>query len=106
MAYIRTTFKDFVAFIRSRGVVGFAVGFILGKAVSDLVGSFVNDILNPIIGLALSRFSELSDAAVHIGGSSIAYGKFLSLVINFILLALVVYVGAKVLRLEKLDKKD
>jgi len=101
---MRKTFIDFFDFIRTRGVVGFAVGFILGRAVSDLVGSFVSDILNPLIGLVLGRFNDLSSATFDIATATIAYGKFLSLVINFLLLALVVYFAIKFLRLEKIDK--
>jgi large conductance mechanosensitive channel len=84
-------FVGFIHFIRTQGVVGFATGFILGRATSDLVGSFVNDIINPLIGLAFSRFTDLSKLAVTINGSTIGYGKFLSLLINFIILAAIVY---------------
>ncbi len=96
--------KNFIAFIRNRGIVGFGVGFILGKATSDLIGSFVTDIINPVIGLATGNFTDLSKMAVHIASTSINYGNFSVNVINFIVLAVVVYVIAKVLRFEKLDK--
>lgn len=99
---IREQFKGFLHFIQTQGVAGFAVGFIIGKAVSDLVGSLVNDIINPIIGLALSRFSDLSKLAITINGSTIAYGKFISLLINFFIVAAVVYFGIKKLS-EKFD---
>lgn len=92
---IRDQFKGFFHFIRTQGVAGFAIGFILGRAVSDLVGSFVNDIVNPVIGLALSRFTDLSKLSWTIHGSVIGYGKFLSLLINFFILAAVVYFGIK-----------
>lgn len=83
--------KGFVHFIRTQGVVGFAIGFILGKAVSDLVGSLVNDIINPLLGLAFKHFGDLTQLVWHIGNSTISYGKFLSLLINFFILAAVVY---------------
>ena len=88
---LKQQFKGFLDFIRTQGVVGFAVGFILGRAISDLVGSLVNDIINPLIGLALSRFSDLSKLSITINDSIIGYGKFLSLLINFFILAFVVY---------------
>jgi large conductance mechanosensitive channel len=100
---IREQFKGFVHFIRTQGVVGFAVGFILGRAISDLVGSLVNDIINPVIGLALNRFSDLSKLAVTLNNSTIGYGKFLSLLINFFILAAVVYFVVKKLS-DKLDQ--
>lgn len=96
--------RNFIHFIRSRGIVGFAVGFILGRAVSDLIGSLVSDIINPVIGLATGSFGDLSDLSIHIFSASINYGKFISVAINFFILAIVVYIGAKILRLEKLDK--
>lgn len=93
-------------FIRTQGVAGFAIGFILGRAVSDLVGSFVTDIINPIIGLMLTHFTDLSKLTLTVNGSVIGYGKFISLLINFFILAAVVYFGIKKLS-EKFDaQKD
>ncbi|MBI5134003.1 MAG: MscL family protein [Candidatus Taylorbacteria bacterium] len=88
---LKEQLAGFIHFIRTQGVVGFATGFILGKATSDLVGSFVNDVINPIIGLAFARFTDLANLGVTINGSTIAYGKTLSLLINFFILAAVVY---------------
>lgn len=96
--------KGFIGFIRQRGVIGFAVGFILGKATSDLIGSFVNDIINPLIGIVTGNFKDLSKMSFQVGSAIVNYGNFLVLLINFIILALVVYVLFKVLRLEKLDE--
>ena len=90
---LKEQLKGYITFIRTQGVAGFAIGFILGKAVSDLVGSFVNDIVNPVLGLAFSRFGSLTDLAFHVGPSTIGYGKFLSFLINFFILAAVVYFG-------------
>jgi len=92
-------------FIRKQGVVGLAVGFILGKAVSDVVGSIVNDLINPIIGIALRGIGDLSALKLSVLGASITYGKFLSISLNFVIVALVVYFGVKKLGLDKLDKK-
>ncbi len=96
--------KGFLEFIRTQGVVGLAVGFILGKAVSDVVASIVSDLINPIIGLALGRFGDLSALSLNILSSNIMYGKFLSILINFTIVAFVVYFGVKKLGLDKLDK--
>jgi len=96
--------KDFIEFIRTRGVVGFAVGFIVGKAVSDLIGSFVTDIVNPLVGLATGSLGDLSAMSLQIFSASVNYGKFISALITFFILVGVVYMFSKVLRLEKLDK--
>jgi large conductance mechanosensitive channel len=96
--------KGFIDFIRQRGVVGLAIGFILGGAISKTVASLVEDIINPLIGLALGKIN-LVDKAFNLGNASIQYGSFISAIINFIIIAAVVYFGFKMLRLEKLDKK-
>jgi large conductance mechanosensitive channel len=96
--------KEFIEFIRTQGVVGLAVGFILGKAVSDVVGSIVKDIINPIIGIALGKFGDLTALEINILSAHITYGNFLSIFINFIVIAFVVYFGVKKLGLDKLDK--
>lgn len=92
-------------FIREKGVVGLAVGFILGGAVSKVVASLVTDIINPILGFALGAAGGLKEAGLQIGPAKILWGSFLSTTIDFIVIALVVYFGVKLLGLEKLDKK-
>lgn len=101
---MRTAALNFIGFIRSRGIMGFAVGFILGKATSDLIGSFVNDIVNPLLGIITGNFKDLTKMAITVGSASINYGNFLVLLINFLVLTLVVYVIFKGLRLERLDQ--
>ena len=96
--------KGFIGFIRERGISGFAVGFILGKATSDLIGSFVNDIINPLLGIVTGNFKDLSKMSVHVGDATVNYGNFIVLLINFVILALVVYMIFKVLRLDHIDR--
>lgn len=97
--------KNFIQFIREQGVVGLAIGFILGGAVSGLVASLIKDIINPIIGLVLGSTSSLQNMGFDIWSAHIALGNFISVLINFIIVAAVVYYGFKLLGLEKLDKK-
>ena len=97
--------NNFIAFIREQGVVGFAIGFILGGAVSELVKSLMADVINPALGLLLGSVQDLKTASVPFFGATIMWGSFLGSLINFIVLAGVVYVLFKMLRLEKLDKK-
>lgn len=94
----------FIEFIREQGVVGLAIGFILGGAVSKMVSSLVTDILNPLIGIILGKV-ELTNMSVHIGNATIAYGNFISNLIDFAMIALVVYFGFKALRLDRLDRQ-
>lgn len=97
--------KGFLDFIREQGVVGLAVGFILGGAVSRVVAGLVTDIINPILGVALGAAGELKSASLAIGSVNILWGDFVSILIDFIIIALVVYFGVKFIGLDKLDKK-
>lgn len=97
--------RGFLDFIRERGVVGFAVGVILGGSVGKLVTSLVNDIINPVVGIFLGRVGQLRSAYIKVGSSKIMWGNFLNSMIDFAIIALVVYFGVKILRLERLDKK-
>lgn len=95
----------FVGFIREQGVIGLAVGFILGGSVSKVVSAFVTDIVNPILSVVLGATDGLRQASVSIGESRILWGDFVSVLIDFLIVAAVVYYGFKGLGLDKLDKK-
>jgi large conductance mechanosensitive channel len=97
--------KGFLEFIREQGVVGLAVGFILGGAVSKVVSALVTDIINPILGIALGAAEGLKTASFKIGTAEIMYGDLVSVIIDFAVIALVVYFGVKLMKLDKLDKK-
>ena len=101
---IKNTLRDFIDFIRTQGVVSVAVAFIIGKAVSDLVASVVTDLVNPIIGIALKNLGDLSALSFHVLSANITYGKFISVLINFVIVAFVVYFGVKIIGVHKLDK--
>ena len=97
--------KGFVNFIRERGVVGFAVAFIVGGAVTKLVASLVTDIVNPILGVLLSKTRSLETMYLKLGQNKILWGHFVSSCIDFLILAFVVYFVVKALRLERIDRK-
>jgi large conductance mechanosensitive channel len=100
--------KDFKAFILRGNVVDLAVGIIIGVAFGAIVASFVNDILMPPIGLGLGNidFANMMVvlkegtapgpyaslvAAKDAGATVIAYGVFINTVINFLIVAAVVF---------------
>ena len=92
--------QGFITFIREQGVVGLAVGFILGGAVSKVVASLVEDVINPLIGLFFES-SDLSEVMLGV----INLGNFISVLIDFIIIAAVVYFIFKGLKLDQLDVK-
>lgn len=98
--------QGFIEFIRKQGIVGLAIGFILGGAISKLVSSFVGDIVNPILGIVLGKVENLKDVSLVVGHTKIMWGDFLAVLVDFIVVALVVYFGVKWLKLDKLDKKE
>ena len=98
-------FKDF---LKNQGVVTLAIGFILGTAISKLVSSLVADIINPLLNVALGGVDDLNTQIFTIGKAHIHYGTFLNNGIDFIVIALVVYIGVKLLGMdqEKIGKMD
>ena len=97
--------KGFLEFIREQGVVGLAVGFILGGAISKVVTSIVNDLITPLLGVLLGSVNNLKDSYFKIGSAKFLWGSFINNLINFLVIAFVVYFGVKILKLDKLDKK-
>lgn len=98
--------SEFIEFIRKQGVIGLAVGFILGGAVSKIVAALVEDIINPILGVVLGRAGTLATAALTLGPVEVLWGHFITVLIDFLVIALVVFYGVKVFGLDKLDKKS
>lgn len=97
----KKAFVGFLDFIRERGVMGLAIGFILGSAVQRVVTAFVNDIVNPLVGILLGRADGIKAFAV----GPFLIGDFISVAIDFLILAAIVYFIFKGLRLDLLDKK-
>lgn len=91
---------NFLDFIRKQGVVGLAVGFILGGAVSKVVTALVTDIINPILSVFLGAAQNLKEAKLTVGSVEILWGDFLSVTIDFLIIAFVVYFLVKLLGIE------
>ena len=96
--------REFKEFINKGNVLGLAVGVIIGGAFSTITTSLTNDIIMPIVSiflggvdfstmnLALPTFFPEADEAVP---NTLNYGNFISAVINFLILALVVFLIVK-----------
>lgn len=98
--------KGFIEFIRTQGVVGLAVGFIMGSSITKLITSFVNNLINPLVGALLGSIGNLADVYFQIGSAKIMFGNFINSLIDFVIIAFVVYFGVKIFNFEKLDKKN
>lgn len=111
--------KEFKEFALKGSLLDLAIGFILGGAFGKIVSSFVNDIIMPPIGLLLGKvpfkdlFLSLNGekyatlaAAQEAGAPTLNYGNFLSMIIDFLIVAFVLFlVVRQVNRLRKLSEK-
>ena len=90
---MKKLFSEFKAFIAKGSVIDLAVGVIIGAAFKGIVDSLVNDIISPLIGLlADTNFTEL---AWQIGGVTLKYGAFITAIINFFIMAIVLFLIVK-----------
>lgn len=103
--------KDFKAFIMKGNLVQLAVAFIIGVAFGTVVSSFVNDLIMPIIGKLVGNVDfanlyanlsgqvyESASAAREAGAAAIYYGAFINTLINFLIIAFVVFMIARAYR--------
>ncbi len=87
-------FKEFKEFVMRGNALDLAVGVIIGGAFGKIVGSLVNDILMPLIGLLMGgiNFGELS---VTVGAAQIKWGLFVQSIIDFLIIAFVIFLIVK-----------
>jgi large conductance mechanosensitive channel len=109
-------FKNFKEFVMRGNVLDLAVAVIIGAAFGAIVTSMVNDIVMPPIGLVLGHV-DFKDLFISLNGNAyptlaaaktaaapvIAYGQFLNTVINFLIVAFVIFVTVR--QASKLQKK-
>ncbi|MFH1248717.1 MAG: MscL family protein [archaeon] len=98
-------FAEFKDFLKEYKVVGLAVAFIMGVAATSLVQSLVNNIVMPLITPFIPG-GAWQTATFSMGPVVIGWGSFLGALINFIVIAFVVFFIAKmILKEEKVTKK-
>ena len=109
-------FKDFIA---KGNVMDMAVGIIIGAAFTAIVGSLVADLINPIISLFMGgidfsgMYALLGDgeygsitAAEEAGAAVFAYGRFIMAIINFLIIAFVVFMLVKAVNKTKKAEEE
>ena len=90
---IKKFFEEFKAFAMRGNVLDMAVGVVVGGAFTAIVTALVDDVINPLIGLFFK--ADFSDVVISLGGSSIKIGEFVNSVINFLIVAFVLFVVIK-----------
>jgi large conductance mechanosensitive channel len=94
--------KEFKAFIMRGNVMDLAVAVIIGGAFGKIVTSLVSDIIMPLIGLIIGGI-DFTGLAFTIGSAKITYGNFINNLIDFIIIALVIFLMIKLF--DNLKKK-
>ena len=83
-------FGEFKAFIARGNVMDMAVGVIIGGAFSAITTSLINDIIMPLLGIFTGSIS-FAAMAVEVNGAVIGYGNFIQAILNFLVMAFVVF---------------
>jgi large conductance mechanosensitive channel len=102
----KTLMQEFMDFLKTFGVIGLAIAFIIGAASSSLVTSLVQDIVNPLVGLFLPS-GDLEQLHVNATGvsntpSQFRYGHLISEILDFLIIAFIVFLAYKWLSKYKL----
>ena len=92
--------KEFKEFINKGSVMDMAVGVVIGGAFTAIVTSLVDDVIMPLVGIIIGGIN-VSDLSVVVGTATLKYGVFLQNVINFLIVAFVVFCVIKALNTMK-----
>ena len=97
--------EEFKAFALKGNVMDLAVGVIIGGAFQAIVTSLTGDVISPLIGIFAK--TDFSNLLLNINGAEIKYGAFITAVINFIIMALIIFLLVKALNsLKNIGKKQ
>jgi len=83
--------REFLEFIKKFQILGLASAFIIGLAVNALILSLAQDIITPIIGIFVPGFDNIADIKIGVFG----IGNFIAAFINFIIIAVIVFIIVK-----------
>ena len=97
----RAFVEEFFDFLKTFGVIGLAIAFVIGQAASKLITAFVTDIITPFIGLFLPA-GDLSKMAATFAKSTFMWGDLVANIIDFLIIAFIVFIAYKQLSRFKL----
>jgi len=111
---VKKFFEEFKSFIMRGNVMNLAVGVIIGAAFQNIVTSLIDNIISPIIGMIMGGVggdtSGFVGLKLTINGTDLRYGAFIMSVINFLIMAFVIFMLVKavnaVMELGKKETKD
>lgn len=99
----------FVDFLREHAIVGLAVGFVLATQVQTVVKQLIDSLINPLFQLLLPGDEVLSkrNFTLYFNGKhpSFGWGAIVYALLDFLFIAVAIYIIIKIFKLDKLDKK-
>lgn len=93
--------KEFKEFALKGNIMDMAIGVVIGGAFQKIVNSLVNDIIMPIISI-LTKKVDFSDMVWTVGNASIKYGNFITMIVDFLIIAFSIFLVVKYMN--KLNK--
>lgn len=96
--------SEFMEFLKKYQVIGLAVAFIMGAASTKLISALVNDIIMPIIGLIIPG-GDWKNAFFEIGAAKLMIGDFAAAIVDFLIIAIVVFLVVKMVMKEDATQK-
>jgi large conductance mechanosensitive channel len=84
--------REFRDFAFKANIVDLAVGVIIGAAFTGLINSLVKNVLMPLISLLIPNDVAYTKWSFSVGGKTVPYGEFLGELVNFLIVALVLYI--------------
>ncbi len=104
---VREQVGGFIQFLREHAVVGVAIGFIVGLQAQTLIKQLVDSFITPFLTLLLGTNLQNQSFTVGSGADQVPFpwGKFVYVLVDFLVVLLFVYLVVKIFRLDKLDKK-
>ena len=97
----RSLAQEFFDFLKTFGIIGLAIAFVIGQAASKLVTALVDDIITPFIGLFLPA-GDLKAMSFTVGKSKFMWGDLISNIIDFLIIAIIVFLAYRQLSKFKL----
>lgn len=93
---MKNFFEEFKTFAFRGNVLDLAVGVVLGSAFTAIVTSLVENIITPLLGILLGG-KDFSNLSYKFGDATIAYGVFIQSILNFLLIALAIFIFIKLI---------
>ena len=103
---MKAFFKEFKEFISKGNVLDLAIGVVIGGAFTSIVNSLVNDVIMPIVGAIIGGL-DFTSIAIPLGGdAAIMIGNFLQAVVNFLIVAFVLFSVIKTINKFKKNEEE